>query len=158
MATHMSLRLAWHDNGWNGHICKKPCENVYCIGQHSYPGNVISETRDLEFDMKNCGQPCSKIGGSPACALSINAFGKEETYAHVDTPSWWGEDDALPINIPIKPYTACTWCYEQMYDEKVKNYKGYDNNKRFQNSKKYFEQFEPGKSLIFYYSGLSNPF
>ena len=23
MAMHMSLRLAWHSDGWNGHICKK---------------------------------------------------------------------------------------------------------------------------------------
>jgi hypothetical protein len=21
---HISLRLAWHDDGWNGHVCKKP--------------------------------------------------------------------------------------------------------------------------------------
>ena len=39
MAVHMSVRLAWHSDGWNGHICKKPCENVYCVGQHSYPGD-----------------------------------------------------------------------------------------------------------------------
>jgi len=25
MAMHMSLRLAWHSDGWNGHICKNPC-------------------------------------------------------------------------------------------------------------------------------------
>lgn len=22
MAVHMSVRLAWHSDGWNGHICK----------------------------------------------------------------------------------------------------------------------------------------
>lgn len=41
MAVHMSVRLAWHSDGWNGHICKKPCENVYCVGQHSYPGRYF---------------------------------------------------------------------------------------------------------------------
>ena len=49
MAMHMSLRLAWHGDGWNGHICKKPCENVYCVGQHSYPGEMIAEQRDLDL-------------------------------------------------------------------------------------------------------------
>lgn len=49
----MSIRLAWHSDGWNGHICKKSCENVYCIGQHSYPGQLVAETRDLEFEMAN---------------------------------------------------------------------------------------------------------
>ena len=24
MSVHISLRLAWHDDGWNGHVCKKP--------------------------------------------------------------------------------------------------------------------------------------
>ena len=59
MAVHMSVRLAWHSDGWNGHICKKPCENVYCVGQHSYPGELIAETRDLEFEKAHAGEPCS---------------------------------------------------------------------------------------------------
>lgn len=41
MAMHMSLRLAWHSDGWNGHICKKPCGNTYCVGPYSYPGTLI---------------------------------------------------------------------------------------------------------------------
>ena len=56
MAIHMSIRLAWHSDGWNGHICKKPCENVYCVGQHSYPGTLIAETRDLDFEMAHAGE------------------------------------------------------------------------------------------------------
>ena len=55
MAMHMSLRLAWHSDGWNGHICKKPCENVYCVGQHSYPGEMIAEQRDLDFETAHAG-------------------------------------------------------------------------------------------------------
>jgi hypothetical protein len=30
MAIHMSIRLAWHSDGWNGHICKKPCAKYPC--------------------------------------------------------------------------------------------------------------------------------
>lgn len=29
MSVHMSLRLAWHDQGWNGHICENPCNNAH---------------------------------------------------------------------------------------------------------------------------------
>ena len=51
MAIHMSIRLAWHNEGWNGHICKKPCENSYCVGEHSYPPvPVHHEHRDRAFD------------------------------------------------------------------------------------------------------------
>lgn len=77
MATHMSIRLAWHNEGWNGHICQKPCENSYCIGQHSYPGDLIASTRDIEYEMAHAGEPCSKNPCAVACGLSVNAFGKD---------------------------------------------------------------------------------
>ena len=74
MAIHMSIRLAWHSEGWNGHFCKKPCENTFCIGQHSYPGDLIAGTRDLEFETEHAGEPCSKYPCGAACGLSVNAF------------------------------------------------------------------------------------
>jgi hypothetical protein len=30
-AHHLTQRVAWHDNGWNGTICSKPSGNPYCI-------------------------------------------------------------------------------------------------------------------------------
>lgn len=35
MTKHMSIRLAWHNEGWNGHICQKPYpsrEDEKCFG------------------------------------------------------------------------------------------------------------------------------
>ena len=84
MAMHMSLRLAWHSDGWNGHICKKPCENVYCVGQHSYPGEMIAEQRDLDFETAHAGEPCGQHPCKVACALSANAFGKETVQVKVE--------------------------------------------------------------------------
>jgi hypothetical protein len=39
MPKHLSERLAWHMDGWNGRICPKPGSNSYCVGPHSYPGD-----------------------------------------------------------------------------------------------------------------------
>lgn len=161
MAIHMSMRLAWHNDGWNGHICKKPCENVYCIGQHSYPGEFIAENRDLEFEKKHAGEACSLYPCKAACGLSVNAFGKETIQVKVEPPSWWRKGDADAAVLTLPPYTACTWCYEAMYkSEAFSQIKGktYDNNKRQKNAEQYFSQFEEGKSLVFYYAGYSNPF
>lgn len=162
MAIHMSIRLAWHNDGWNGHICKKPCENSYCIGRHSYPGDLIAGTRDLEYETAHAGEPCSALPCKAACGLSVNAFGKDEIIVRVDPPGFWKANDADAINITLPPSTACTWCYEAMYNDDVEN-KGntsqkYDYAKRKEGAEKYFSQFEPGKSLIFYYAGYSNPF
>ncbi len=162
MAIHMSIRLAWHSDGWNGHICKRPCENTYCIGQHSYPGDLIARTRDTEFEKKHAGEPCSKLPCKAACGFSVNAFGKDTIVIKVDPPSFWKKGDAYPINITLHPSTACTWCYEEMYGDNVlsKSSTGqvYDYEKRKEGVERYFAQFEPYKSLIFYYAGYSNPF
>ena len=162
MATHMSIRLAWHSEGWNGHFCKKPCENTFCIGQHSYPGDLIAGTRDLEFETEHAGESCSKYPCGAACGLSVNAFGKDSITVKVDPPSFWKPGDADPINITLPPSTVCTWCYEAMYNDDVET-KGesaqkYNYDKRKAGAERYFAQFEPEKSLIFYYAGYSNPF
>lgn len=166
MAKHMSIRLAWHANGWNGHICDNPCGNVYCIGAHSYPGNVIQETRDIEYEKKHSGEAMCNLDHCVACALSANAFGDSTILAYCEPPLWWfknhGENVAEATTISIAPYTVCTWCYEGMYGDDVaatgNTSRKYDNDARLENAKQYFGQFEPGKSLVMYYAGFSNPF
>ena len=162
MAIHMSLRLAWHNDGWNGHICKNPCGNTYCVGQYSYPGTLISENRDLDYEIKYAGESCSNHPLRIACGCSVNAFGKEKVQISVAPPSWWGKENAEAALIDLQPSTACTWCYESMYSDDVLNKSGtsqkYDYEERSRKAKQYFSQFEEGKSLVFYYSGYSNPF
>lgn len=162
MATHMSIRLAWHSDGWNGHICKKPCENTFCIGQHSYPGNLIAATRDLEFETAHAGEACANLPCGAACGLSVNAFGKDTITVRVDTPDFWKPNSADPAMLTLGPSTVCTWCYEQMYNDEVETKSStgqkYNYDKRKEGVEKYFAQFEPAKSLIFYYAGYSNPF
>ena len=31
MAQHISVRVPWHDNGWNGTVCQFPGENNACL-------------------------------------------------------------------------------------------------------------------------------
>lgn len=30
-AAHLSIRVPWHDTGWNGHVCRKPSANTSCL-------------------------------------------------------------------------------------------------------------------------------
>ena len=156
---NLSLRLAWHNNGWNGHICEKPCNNTYCIGQHSYPGTMILENRDLEYEEKHKGENIANQEEYIPCALSVNAFGKDKIKCKMNIPEFWPDDSANDTIIEIPPYTVCTWPYEVVYKGDIYNLKGnYDYDKRFENVQKYFSQFEENKSLIFYTTGYSNPF
>lgn len=161
MVKHLSIRLAWHENGWNGHICEHPCGNSYCIGQHSYPGSAVAENRDVEFEKVHPGEPISKYPCKVACSLSANAFGAETIQTLVKKPSWWKPTDAEDLLLEIPPYTACTWPYDAAYNQDVyqnANPERFDNDKRFENARNYFKNFECGKSLAFYYAGYSNPF
>lgn len=162
MAIHMSLRLAWHDNGWNGHICQKPRENSYCVGQYSYPGDLIAGSRDLDFETAHCGEACKNFPCRVACGFSVNAFGEDSIKVKAEPPGFWLDNYALSTEIELPPRTACTWCYEKMYSDDIKvrgdSARQYDYDKRREAAKNYFAQFEPGKSLILYYAGYSNPF
>ena len=36
MPTHLTARLAWHTDGWNGSVCRFPERNTYCVGYKSF--------------------------------------------------------------------------------------------------------------------------
>jgi len=163
MTKHISVRVAWHSDGWNGHVCKDPKRNSYCSGQYSYPGEMIGETRTSEFIEWECrkdvaGKPCEELkDGIPPCIYSINAFGDKELTAYSDPPEWFN-DNSKQKRWGLSPYTICTWPYEEMYRPEVKNSEGrFDYDKRLAFAKDYFKQLEVNKSLIFYYANYSNP-
>jgi exodeoxyribonuclease V alpha subunit len=161
---NITIRLAWHNNGWNGHICDEPEKNTYCIGRHSYPGDYIKEARDLawETDPKVKGHPCSSLTTAlPACGFSINAFGSEKTKAKINPPKWFNKE-AKPAVLDIPESTICIWNYEGMYSDDVLREVGtgqkYNYDTRLQNAKDYFGNLKEGQSLLFYYANYSNPF
>ncbi len=162
MTKHLSLRLAWHNEGWNGNICENPKSNVYCIGQHSYSGDVISTTRDLEWESQPdvAGCNCSKLGKIPGCVYSINAFGSEKIKANAAPPDFF-YDESEEVEFDLPPSTACIWPYEQMYGDDVKLPAGskqvFDYRKRLNNAKDFFKELSNDKTLIFYYANKSNP-
>jgi len=161
---NITIRLAWHNNGWNGHICDEPEKNTYCIGRHSYPGDYIKGARDLKWEMDPHvkGKPCGSLtSGLPACGVSINAFGAEKTKAKINPPVWFNAG-TKPAIIDIPESTVCIWNYEGMYSDDVVREAGsvqkYNYDTRLENAKNYFSELKEGRSLLFYYANYSNPF
>src|SRR5450759_2799768 len=99
MTIHLSARLAWHMDGWNGHICQKPGSNRFCIGPHSYPGDTIKTKRDLPWEESVAGKSCAHVNGVPPCIYSINAFGAEPLTAVDEPPDFFpsGSQTTWPI-------------------------------------------------------------
>ena len=160
MTVHITARLAWHDDGWNGRVCERPDCNTYCVGTRSYPGDVIVRERVLERETRNAGKLIAKLENEdlPPCIYSGNAFGSEEIRGYSNPPDFF-KDGAQRTEWSIPRATVCVWPYEAMYGDDVYDENGhFDNNKRSSKAEEFFAHIEAGKSLVFYYANYSNPF
>jgi hypothetical protein len=161
VTTHISARIAWHDSGWNGHICQNPEANTYCVGRHSYPGEMIAERRNLAVEIPLAGRRCKDINTIPPCIYSINGFGKDTIPAFAPPPSWFRDSTEIK-RWDLPPATVAAWPYEEMYRDEVLNINGqepkYDAKKRREFALEFFNAIKPDHSLIFYYANYSNPF
>ncbi|MBX7123865.1 MAG: AAA family ATPase [Opitutaceae bacterium] len=157
MPTHLSARLAWHMDGWNGHICRRPASNVFCVGPHSYPGDKIKGGRDLDWEQSKgvAGECSAKLGRIPPCVYSINAFGSESMTAEDEPPDFFPTGERTTWRLP--PATVCAWPYEAMYADETKVNGYVSNEKRLELAKAFFAEITPEKSLVFHYANFSNP-
>jgi exodeoxyribonuclease V alpha subunit len=159
MPTHITARLAWHSDGWNGSICKAPEKNTYCVGCKSYPGDVIARERKLDLERPLAGRQGDQLEGYvPPCSYSYNAFGTSEVPSASNPPDFFfGGATRREWSLP--PATVCVWPYEAMYAEEVKSNGYLDNDKRRALTREFFEPIErdAGKNLVFYYANYSNP-
>jgi len=73
---HISIRVPWHDSGWNGHVCRNPRGNTHCI---SLPR--IGDTKDDDWEASVAGETFAVEGGRlPACAAERGAFMSDFAY------------------------------------------------------------------------------
>jgi exodeoxyribonuclease V alpha subunit len=159
MTVHLSARLAWHMEGWNGHVCRDPASNTFCVGHYSYPGDQIRVSRNLDWEVANAGASCSRTDGLPPCVYSINAFGKDTIGGYADPPDWYPANERVTWD--LMPSTVCIWPFEQMYRQEAENRgsgQRYNYDQRLAYATEYFDQIEESRSLVFYYSNYSNPF
>lgn len=49
---HLSVRVPWHDSGWNGAVCSDPARNTSCVLL-----NNIGENRNDKLEQSAAGLP-----------------------------------------------------------------------------------------------------
>lgn len=47
---HVTARMAWHDDGWNGNVYKDPAGNTYCTGSHSVLSERLAREKRLPIE------------------------------------------------------------------------------------------------------------
>lgn len=156
---HVTIRMAWHDNNWNGTICARPEENSYCVGTHSLLSGRIEKKRDLDFEKASPGIDVSKIPPDkiPPCYWSLNAFGKKNVQVkHGHAFSWLNLD---PIPDTLAANSVYTWPFKLSFVHNDKNHKKHGNYPPDleQRIERFIDKFTLGESIIFFYANYDNP-
>jgi exodeoxyribonuclease V alpha subunit len=109
---HVSVRLPWHDRGWDGHVCNHPDRNPYCGGLRSVNAERI-RTRDVDAEIKLCGSSVAGMASPPPCTETINVFG-QSAIEHTHKPPEFIKG-AKPVPEIYEPGSSGTWPFENMW-------------------------------------------
>lgn len=152
---HVSIRLPWHDRGWDGCVCNNPSKNSYCKGFHSVNAEKIRRDKVDKKEEKLSGQAFdSNWTYHPPCTETINVFGNG-SIKHTHVPKSFIRNTS-PKEVTIGPNSSGTWCFEDMWDE-------FGERREADERKQYVEEFfdeikEAGDAgLVFYYCNYDNP-
>lgn len=164
---HLSARLAWHDSGWNGCVCKSPHLNAYCIANET-----IRDERDDELERKYCGTLVNELKEwMPPCSRDIVTYSPIGYRAVHKDPLY--RSFLKPITEEVTGYTVLPapyrWLREENFQDICEN-EGLIIRMGDNPSREYGWVYEPdrqiellenfwgklkggeGNSLIFYYS------
>ncbi len=86
---HLSIRVAWHDNKWNGTVCNRPNQNSYCLQlPRIYEDKKETEPAGAKWDeLKPEELPPCKAEGGAFMNKSTYVRGFNHPYANNDTHS-----------------------------------------------------------------------
>ena len=82
---HLSMRVPWHDSGWNGVVCMDPVHNTACLKLKQ-----IAENKDEASESSVAGTCLYGAPGKCPTALSARAVGLHES-------AWFSEQRSPPI-------------------------------------------------------------
>ena len=125
---HLSVRVPWHDTGWNGAVCLAPHNNVACLKL-----SRIAENKDEDAEAKLAGRHFSdlEVGELPPCVTERVAFmsprGFVRNHAHPyrrDDSGPHGHFKPTPVN--YAPYAAPAlpfrWMMKESFEELQQHY------------------------------------
>ncbi len=161
---HVTARMAWHNDGWNGRICENPERNDYCVGEYSLLSRRIREMRKLNIEKPQHGEliddPELK-GYIPPCYWSINALGEKGFQIEHEHPLLKNRyiQGTPNISETLPPFSIFTWPFKSAFvrDEYQKKVDGkYPKNLEFKVDR-FFNKLENNSSLVFLYCNYDNP-
>jgi hypothetical protein len=156
---HVTFRVAWHDNKWNGSVCNDPKKNRYCSGFHSLLSERLRKRKELNFDkeIKFHGQPVS-AEYVPPCFWGINIFGAQDLTVKHDNPA---ERRLEMIEERLPARSVFSWPFAVAFTRDNNQYKvegAYPKNLEEVRIPKFNGKVQAKQSVAFIYTKFSNPF
>lgn len=157
-ARHVTFRVAWHDNKWDGSICKDPIKNRYCSGFHSLLSERLRKRKEknLEQELAFKGRPITEEY-VPPCFWSVNLFGKQNITVKHDNPA----DPGLTlIEEELPAQSMFSWPFAVSFtrtNEQMKADGAYPRNLEPVRIPKFNNAVRKGQSVAFMYAKFSNP-
>lgn len=182
MHKHLSIRIAWHDNQWNGTICKHPAQNAFCIHLPRILKEKDSTVEKLEEN--NAGKSWHELknGFLPPCKSEGGAFMNPVSYDREFRHPYYKPNqkdiphNALkPTKISVPPFSSFAvpfwWMLKSNQTELKKTYPDipkddtppffsswiYSNKVQSILLKRFFEPIKENLSLAVYYVKGANP-
>lgn len=177
---HLTMRVAWHDNGWNGTVCNAPSSNSYCIALD----RIREERDDVEGD-RLAKQPWNELKPDqmPPCIAESGGFMSPQKWTRVishpyqnnkNTISTHGHLQPTPVTIPpFSTFAVPFWWMlkgnQNKIDESLPIQLPLEENAPFRSawvfgrerqealSELFFQKVQDSSSLIFFYCKEGTP-
>ena len=155
---HVTARMAWHDNGWDGNICKDPAANTYCTGSHSLLSERLAREKCLSIEQDKAGEKLDAAMPDylPPCFWSSCAFADTKTNTVHRHPFGYLKD-RKQISGTLHPHSIYTWPFRLSITHNSHNRHGKyfpDLQRRIDG---YCDRLTKERSLIFLYLNYDNP-
>ena len=155
---HVTFRVAWHDNKWNGTICNNPKKNRYCSGFHSLLSDRLRKRKELNLDkeIEFQGQPVTEEY-VPPCFWGINIFGDTNLTVKHDNPA---EPKLHLIEESLPAKSLFSWPFAVAFTRDNDQYKiegAYPKNLEDVRIPRFNEKVHNKQSVAFIYTKYSNP-
>jgi hypothetical protein len=177
---HLNVRVAWHDNRWNGAVCLHPSANSFCVDLD----RIRAERDDAKLD-RLAGKPFWELSPAdqPPCKAESGAFmNLEEWVREFRHP--YSEIEKLkdthgklkPTCVKVPPYSTFAVPFNWMLCETQERVQGSlpndlppDEEAPFRSAwvfgkarqeaicETFFSRLTVGKSLVFFYTKSGHP-
>jgi hypothetical protein len=155
---HITVRMAWHDNGWNGHVCQDPARNSYCVGSHSLLSDRLARNRNLDEEAPGAALDAALPEYLPPCFWTSAAFAEQQTQVvHMHPFGRYQETKQIPGTLPSNSVFTWPFRLSMTHSKPVAKQHGRYFPDLEERITRFCESLTPNESLVFFYLNYDNP-